>query len=171
MSGFTHFNEDGNAVMVDVGEKAETKREALASGVIRMSEECFQKVKEGSMKKGDVLGVARIAGIMGAKKTAELIPLCHVLNLTKAGVEWVMHPDSLEIEAVCTVRTAGRTGVEMEALTGVSVALLTVYDMCKAIDKGMEIAGICLEKKSGGKSGAYLRCGEKGADGQEESEV
>ena len=123
MSGFTHFNEDGNAVMVDVGAKAETKREALASGVIRMSEECFQKVKEGSMKKGDVLGVARIAGIMGAKKTA------------------------------CT----GRTGVEMEALTGVNTALLTIYDMCKAVDRGMEIREIHLLEKSGGKSGKWVR--------------
>ena len=96
MSGFTHFNEDGNAVMVDVGEKAETKREALASGVIRMSEECFQKVKEGSMKKGDVLGVARIAGIMGAKKTAELIPLCHLLNLTKVEIDF----EYLEIQVI-----------------------------------------------------------------------
>ena len=146
MSGFTHFNEDGNAVMVDVGEKAETKREALASGVIRMSEECFQKVKEGSMKKGDVLGVARIAGIMGAKKTAELIPLCHLLNLTK-----------VEIHVLCTVKTEGKTGVEMEALTGVNTALLTIYDMCKAVDRGMEIREIHLLEKSGGKSGKWVR--------------
>ena len=139
MSGFTHFNEDGNAVMVDVGEKAETKREALASGVIRMSEECFQKVKEGSMKKGDVLGVARIAGIMGAKKTAELIPLCHLLNL------------------ICHTACTGRTGVEMEALTGVNTALLTIYDMCKAVDRGMEIREIHLLEKSGGKSGKWVR--------------
>ncbi len=168
---FTHIDRNGNAVMVDVGGKEITEREAVASGRIKMSRECYEAVKNRTAKKGDVLTVAQVAGIMGTKKTPELIPLCHLLNLTKAGVEWVMHPDSLEIEAVCTVRTAGRTGVEMEALTGVSVALLTVYDMCKAIDKGMEIAGICLEKKSGGKSGAYLRCGEKGADGQEESEV
>ena len=161
MSGFTHFNEDGNAVMVDVGEKAETKREALASGVIRMSEECFQKVKEGSMKKGDVLGVARIAGIMGAKKTAELIPLCHLLNLTKVEIDFEYleeeHEDTLCVDAVCTVKLRGQTGVEMEALTGVNTALLTIYDMCKAVDRGMEIREIHLLEKSGGKSGKWVR--------------
>ena len=114
MSGFTHFNEDGNAVMVDVGEKAETKREALASGVIRMSEECFQKVKEGSMKKGDVLGVARIAGIMGAKKTAELIPLCHLLNLTKVEIDFeylfsINFMWSATIKAILNVRASSKT--------------------------------------------------------------
>ena len=108
MSGFTHFNEDGNAVMVDVGEKAETKREALASGVIRMSEECFQKVKEGSMKKGDVLGVARIAGIMGAKKTAELIPLCHLLNLTKVEIDFEYLEEEHGIRAICHTACTGR---------------------------------------------------------------
>ena len=157
MSGFTHFNEDGNAVMVDVGEKAETKREALASGVIRMSEECFQKVKEGSMKKGDVLGVARIAGIMGAKKTAELIPLCHLLQLTKCTVEFELLAEngSYAVQAQCLVKTTGKTGVEMEALTGVQVALLTIYDMCKAIDKHMVMSDIHLEEKTGGKSGDF----------------
>ena len=144
MSGFTHFNEDGNAVMVDVGEKAETKREALASGVIRMSEECFQKVKEGSMKKGDVLGVARIAGIMGAKKTAELIPLCHLLNLTKVEIDFEYLEEEHGIRAICHTACTGRTGVEMEALTGVNTALLTIYDMCKAVDRGMEIREIHL---------------------------
>ena len=156
MSGFTHFNEDGNAVMVDVGEKAETKREALASGVIRMSEECFQKVKEGSMKKGDVLGVARIAGIMGAKKTAELIPLCHLLNLTKVEIDFEYLEEEHGIRAICHTACTGRTGVEMEALTAVNVALLTIYDMCKAMDRGMEISGIHLVEKSGGKSGRNL---------------
>lgn len=157
MSGFTHFNEDGNAVMVDVGEKAETKREALASGVIRMSEECFQKVKEGSMKKGDVLGVARIAGIMGAKKTAELIPLCHLLNLTKVEIDFEYLEKEHGIRAICHTACTGRTGVEMEALTGVNTALLTIYDMCKAVDRGMEIREIHLLEKSGGKSGKWVR--------------
>ena len=144
MSEFTHFNENGNAVMVDVGAKAETKREALASGVIRMSEECFQKVKEGSMKKGDVLGVARIAGIMGAKKTAELIPLCHLLNLTKVEIDFEYLEEEHGIRAICHTACTGRTGVEMEALTGVNTALLTIYDMCKAVDRGMEIREIHL---------------------------
>lgn len=157
MSEFTHFNEDGNAVMVDVGDKAETKREALASGVIYMSEECFGKVKEGSMKKGDVLGVARIAGIMGAKKTSELIPLCHILNLTKVEVDFEYLEEVHGIKAVCRTACTGKTGVEMEALTGVNTALLTIYDMCKAVDRGMEISEIHLLKKSGGKSGEWIR--------------
>ena len=144
MSGFTHFNEDGNAVMVDVGEKAETKREALASGVIRM-------------KKGDVLGVARIAGIMGAKKTAELIPLCHLLNLTKVEIDFEYLEEEHGIRAICHTACTGRTGVEMEALTGVNTALLTIYDMCKAVDRGMEIREIHLLEKSGGKSGKWVR--------------
>ena len=155
MSGFTHFNEDGNAVMVDVGEKAETKREALASGVIRMSEECFQKVKEGSMKKGDVLGVARIAGIMGAKKTAELIPLCHLLNLTKVEIDFEYLEKEHGIRALCRTACTGKTGVELEALTGVNVCLLTIYDMCKAIDKHMVMSNIHLVEKTGGKSGDF----------------
>lgn len=156
MGEFTHFDREGNAVMVDVSEKCETSREATASGVIQMSEECFDMVKNGSMKKGDVLGVARIAGIMGAKRTAELIPLCHILNLTKAEIEFRLL-DGCRIEARCTVKVTGKTGVEMEALTGVSVALLTIYDMCKAVDKGMEISEIRLLRKSGGKSGLWER--------------
>jgi len=152
---FTHFDEQGNAWMVDVGEKADTRREAVAKGSIRMSRECLQKVVDGTMAKGDVLGVARIAGIMGAKKCSELIPLCHLLNLTKLAVDFEIHEESQEIEAVCTARTTGKTGVEMEALTGVSVALLTVYDMCKAVDKAMEIGKIYLVEKSGGKSGDF----------------
>ena len=156
MSGFTHFNEDGNAVMVDVGEKAETKREALASGVIRMSEECFQKVKEGSMKKGDVLGTARIAGIMGAKRTSELIPLCHIVPLTNCEVTFTTDENTNSITAVCTTSCVGKTGVEMEALTGVSTALLTIYDMCKAMDRGMVIRDIHILEKDGGKSGHYI---------------
>jgi cyclic pyranopterin phosphate synthase len=120
-----------------------------------MSEECFQKVKEGSMAKGDVLGVARVAGIMGAKRCSDLIPLCHILNLTKLAVDFELHEEKHEIRAFCTARTTGKTGVEMEALTGVSVALLTVYDMCKAVDKTMEIGKIGLMHKSGGKSGEF----------------
>ena len=117
----------------------------------------FEKIKAGTMAKGDVLGVARIAGIMGAKRTSELIPLCHILNLTKLNVDFNLHPETCEIEAVCTAKTTGKTGVEMEALTGVSTALLTIYDMCKAVDKGMELGEIHLVEKTGGKSGHYIR--------------
>jgi cyclic pyranopterin phosphate synthase len=152
---FTHFDEQGNAWMVDVSEKDDTRREAVACGSIFMSEECFQKVKEGSMAKGDVLGVARVAGIMGAKRCSDLIPLCHILNLTKLAVDFELHEEKHEIRAFCTARTTGKTGVEMEALTGVSVALLTVYDMCKAVDKTMEIGKIGVMHKSGGKSGEF----------------
>lgn len=141
--------------MVDVGEKADTRREAVARGSIFMSRECLLKVMEGTMKKGDVLGVARVAGIMGAKRTSELIPLCHVLNLTKLTVDFQIVEERQEIQAVCTARTTGKTGVEMEALTGVTVALLTIYDMCKAVDKTMELGEIYLEHKSGGKSGDF----------------
>ena len=154
---FTHFDESGNAWMVYVSGKADTSREAVAEGCIFMSPECFQKVREGSMKKGDVLGVARVAGIMGAKRTSELIPLCHILNLTKLAVDFELLPERNAVRAVCTAKTAGKTGVEMEALTGVSTALLTVYDMCKAVDKTMEIGEIHLLKKSGGKSGLFVK--------------
>ena len=157
MSDFTHFNKQGEAVMVDVSEKKDTVREATASGRIRMSEECYLKVKNDYMKKGDVLGVARIAGIMGAKKTSELIPLCHILNLSKLEVEFIFNDNTFEIETRCTAKTTGKTGVEMEALTGVNVALLTIYDMCKAVDKGMEINEVHLLRKSGGKSGVWER--------------
>ena len=150
---FTHFDPGGKAWMVDVGDKEDTRREAVASGIIRMSRECFEMVAAGTAKKGDVLGTARVAGIMGAKKTSDLIPLCHILNLTKVSVAFEMLPDECAIRAVCTAGTVGKTGVEMEALTGVSCALLTVYDMCKAADKTMEIGQIRLVKKSGGKSG------------------
>lgn len=153
---FTHFDENGNALMVDVSEKAETKREATARGSIYMNPECLKKVKEGTMAKGDVLGVARVAGIMGAKKTSELIPLCHLLNLTKLTVDFTIKEETNEIEAACTARTTGKTGVEMEALTGVNIALLTIYDMCKAVDKSMEMGNIYLEHKSGGKSGEFV---------------
>jgi cyclic pyranopterin phosphate synthase len=153
----THIDPQGNAVMVDVGEKTHTERKAVAKGRIRVSGECFAAIRDKQAKKGDVLGVAQVAGIMAVKKTPDLIPLCHPLAVTKASVEFTLHPDSLDVEAVCTVQTFGQTGVEMEALTGVSVALLTVYDMCKAIDKKMEIYGVYLQEKSGGKSGFFIR--------------
>jgi cyclic pyranopterin phosphate synthase len=155
MGEFTHFNHKGEAIMVDVSEKEPTKRKAVAAGKIRMSKECFSMVKEGTMKKGDVLGVARIAGIMGAKKTSELIPLCHILNLSKVEIGFsFVEPDT--ILAVCEVKCEGKTGVEMEALCGVNIALLTIYDMCKAVDKGMELGEIHLCSKSGGKSGEWV---------------
>ncbi len=161
---FTHFDERGHARMVDVSEKAETRRVAVAKGRIVMSRECLQKVMAGTMEKGDVLGIARVAGIMGAKKCSELIPLCHLLNLTGVSVDFEIHEERNEIQAVCTAKTTGKTGVEMEALTGVSVALLTIYDMCKAVDKAMEMGEICLVKKTGGKSGEFCnpRLAEKG---------
>lgn len=143
--------------MVDVSAKTETAREAVAEGRISMSRECFEKVKEGEMGKGDVLGVARVAGIMGAKKTSELIPLCHLLHLTKVEISFELEEETSSVQAACTVRTTGRTGVEMEALTGVQVALLTIYDMCKAVDKSMEMTDIHLCRKSGGKSGDFVR--------------
>lgn len=153
----THFDGNGNAWMVDVGGKEETEREASASGKIRMSRECFDSIARGNIRKGDVLGAARIAGIMGAKKTPELIPLCHILPLTKLSVDFEMLQEECAVKAVCTAKATGRTGVEMEALTGVSCALLTIYDMCKAADKAMEIGEIMLLRKSGGKSGDYER--------------
>lgn len=157
MAELTHFDDQGQAWMVDVGAKNETDRVAVAHGFIRVSQAVYDAVTAGTAKKGDVLGVARVAGIMGAKKTSELIPLCHLLQLTGCSLEFILHEQSLQIEACCTVKTHGKTGVEMEALTGVTTALLTVYDMCKAIDKDMEISGICLLQKEGGKSGRYER--------------
>ena len=154
---FTHVDAAGNARMVDVGEKAVTHRTAVAVGRVTMSPECFAAVAEGRAKKGDVLGVARIAGIMATKRTSELIPLCHPLPLTKVSVDFRLLPERQAVEALCTVKTAGVTGVEMEALTGVSTALLTIYDMCKAVDKGMELGEIHLVEKTGGKSGHYIR--------------
>lgn len=153
---FTHFNEQGDAIMVDVSDKNITKRTATAVGRIQMSKECFQKVRTGTVQKGDVLGVARVAGIMAAKNTGNLIPLCHVLPLTGVELSFQLLQESHEIEAVCRVKTVGKTGVEMEALTGVSVALLTIYDMCKAVDKNMSLQQIHLLEKQGGKSGDYF---------------
>ena len=165
MSGLTHFDEQGNARMVDVGEKAETDRIAVAHGFITVNQEVFEAISQGTAKKGDVLGVSRVAGIMGAKRTSELIPLCHGLMLTKCTVDFVLHEESRSVEAVCTVRTQGKTGVEMEALTGENIALLTIYDMCKAMDRGMTISQICLLKKDGGKSGLYEKdSGSRGKD-------
>lgn len=152
---FTHIDANGNAVMVDVGGKDVTARSATAVGRISMSEECFRMVSRGRMKKGDVLGVAQVAGIMAAKRTSGLIPLCHPLLTTRCGVEFELIPEKRQIEAVCTVECRGQTGVEMEALTGASVALLTVYDMCKAVDKRMVISDIHLQEKHGGKSGDF----------------
>ena len=154
---FTHVDAAGNARMVDVGEKAVTHRTAVAVGRVTMSPECFAAVAEGRAKKGDVLGVAQVAGIMATKRTSELIPLCHPLPLTKVGIEFRPLPERQAVEALCTVKTSGVTGVEMEALTGVSTALLTIYDMCKAVDKGMELGEIHLVEKTGGKSGHYIR--------------
>ena len=157
MGEFSHFDQHGNAVMVDVTKKKETTRTAIAQGKIKVNDEIFEKVKEGSMAKGDVLGTARIAGIMAAKKTFELIPMCHLLMLTKCKVDFEMLEETKEIKAVCLVKTTGKTGVEMEALTAVSVAALTVYVLCKAVQKDMEITNIRLLEKSGGKSGDYKR--------------
>ena len=154
---FTHVDAAGNARMVDVGEKAVTHRTAVAVGRVTMSPECFAAVAEGRAKKGDVLGVAQVAGIMATKRTSDLIPLCHPLPLTKVSVDFRLLPQRRAVEALCTVKTAGVTGVEMEALTGVSTALLTIYDMCKAVDKGMELGEIHLVEKTGGKSGHYVR--------------
>ena len=155
MTEFTHFDKSGNASMVDVGGKRETVRTAVAVGRIRMSRECYDMVRAGTAAKGDVLAVARIAGIMAAKKTPDLIPLCHALSLDKVSMDFSFNNDANEIEAACMTKCTGATGVEMEALTGVSVALLCIYDMCKAVDKAMEITSIRLLEKTGGYSGDY----------------
>lgn len=157
MTGLSHFDAAGNAVMVDVSQKAPTSREAAASGRIRVSPAVLDAIEQGTAAKGDVLGVARVAGVMAVKQTASLIPLCHPLPIAKASVDFTIERESMSVRALCTVKVSGLTGVEMEALTGVSVALLTIYDMCKALDKRMEITDIRLERKSGGKSGAFTR--------------
>lgn len=154
-SGLTHFDATGAAHMVDVSAKADTARIAVAEGFVRMNAATLDLVLEGTAKKGDVLGVARLAGIMAAKKTADLIPLCHPLALSKVSVDLVPMPDLPGVQITATVKTTGPTGVEMEALTAVSVACLTAYDMLKAVDKGMEISGIRVILKDGGKSGRY----------------
>lgn len=161
--GFTHFDENGKAVMVDVTAKNDTERVATAAGKITVSREVYEAVSNGTVGKGDVLGVAATAGIMGAKRTSELIPMCHILLLTNCRVRFGMVPEERAIYCFCTVKVTGKTGVEMEALTGVSVALLTVYDMCKAIDKSMEIGEIYLMEKTGGKSGEVRNAGHRKA--------
>ena len=151
----THFDKKGDAHMVDVSDKAVTSRIATAAGHVTMAQETFDIIAEGRAKKGDVLGIARLAGIMGAKKTPELIPLCHPLPVTKVAVELTLDPELPGVQIAATVKTTGQTGVEMEALTAVSTAALTVYDMCKAVDKAMQIGGIRVTLKDGGKSGRY----------------
>ena len=155
MSDLTHFDAEGRAHMVDVTEKAVTDRVATAAAFIKMQHETFALITEGRAKKGDVLGVARLAGIMGAKKTADLIPLCHPLPLSKVAIDLDADPDLPGIQIRATVRTTGQTGVEMEALTAASTAALTVYDMLKAADRAMEIGGLRVLLKDGGKSGKY----------------
>jgi cyclic pyranopterin phosphate synthase len=157
MTDLTHFNQAGEAHMVDVGGKATTDRVAIAEGTIVMLSETFNLVEQGGHKKGDVLGIARIAGIMAAKKTADLVPLCHPLALTKVSVDFVLDSETASIHCRATVGTSGQTGVEMEALTAVQVTLLTIYDMCKAVDKGMTMTNIRLLEKAGGKSGHWQR--------------
>ena len=154
---FSHFDASGQAHMVNVGEKPETRRIARAGGTIRMKAATLKLVLAGGAKKGDVLGVARIAAIQGAKRTGDLIPLCHPLDLTRIAAEFAVDKRRSAIRLVVTVETIGRTGVEMEALTAVSVGLLTIYDMCKSVDRGMSIEDVNLLEKSGGKSGHFRR--------------
>ena len=151
----THFDEEGRAAMVDVSAKAETERVAVAAGRVVMAPETLALIQAGEIGKGDVLGVARLAGIMAAKRTADLIPLCHPLALTSVAVDLAADPEACAVEITATCRLKGRTGVEMEALTAVSVAALTVYDMCKAVDRGMTVEAVRLLHKEGGKSGTW----------------
>ncbi|MCI5630261.1 MAG: cyclic pyranopterin monophosphate synthase MoaC [Clostridiales bacterium] len=151
-----HFDSKGNAIMVDVTEKNVTERKAIAKGKIFVNDETYKRILDGNMTKGDVLGVARIAGIMATKKTSDLIPMCHPLMLTKSQIDFEFNEEEKSITAISTVKLSGKTGVEMEALTGVNVALLTIYDMCKAIDKNMVISDIHLVEKTGGKSGDFI---------------
>lgn len=150
-----HFDSKGNAIMVDVTEKKATERQAIAKGKIFVNEETYNRILEGNMAKGDVLAVARVAGIMATKKTSDLIPMCHPLMLTKSQIDFEFNEEEKSITAISQVKLSGQTGVEMEALTGVNVALLTIYDMCKAIDKNMVISDIHLVEKTGGKSGRF----------------
>ena len=157
MSKLTHFNDEGAVHMVDVGDKDITHRIAVAGGSISMKKETLALIKEGGHKKGDVLGIARTAGIMGAKKTSDLVPLCHPLSLTHVNIELTIDEVNTSVNCECRAETDGKTGVEMEALTAVQVTLLTIYDMCKAVDRGMVISDIKLLEKSGGKSGEWKR--------------
>lgn len=155
MTGLTHIGANGEAHMVDVSGKSVTERQAVATGRIFMSAEAFAAIRDNAIGKGDVLSVARIAGIMAAKRTSDLIPLCHPLPIQKVAVEFALEPEQLAISVTAMVKTAGQTGVEMEALTATSVALLTIYDMAKALDKAMRIEGVRLLEKTGGKSGPW----------------
>ena len=157
MSELTHFNASGEAHMVDVGEKAETQREAIAEGRIIMEQATLEKIMQGEHKKGDVLGIARVAGIMGSKKTSDLVPLCHPIMITNVELDLMPEPENNAVYCQAKVRCKGQTGVEMEAITAVQVALLVIYDMCKAVDRGMVMDGIGLLAKSGGKSGSWRR--------------
>jgi cyclic pyranopterin monophosphate synthase len=157
MSELTHFNQAGEAHMVDVGDKSVTKRVAVAEGQIMMLDSTLDLIKQGGHKKGDVLGIARIAGIMAAKRTSDLVPLCHPLALTKVTLDFKVLDDEVAIQCLAQVETSGQTGVEMEALTAVQVGLLTIYDMCKAVDRGMIMTDIRLLEKAGGKSGHWVR--------------
>ncbi len=159
-SPLTHFDGAGQAHMVDVGAKAETRRRAVAEGWIRMQPQTLALIEQGDHRKGDVLGIARVAGIMATKRTAELIPLCHPLMLTRVAVDFDIEREASRIRCEVTAELKGQTGVEMEALTGVQIALLTIYDMCKAVDRGMEISDVRLVHKSGGKSGDWNRAAE-----------
>lgn len=154
---FTHLNKNGRARMVDVGSKDDTNREATASARIKMKRETVSMIRDGQMKKGDVLSVAQVGGIMGAKRTSDIIPMCHNIFISGVDIDFKLHED--EIEICAAAKTRGKTGIEMEALTAVSVAALTIYDMCKAVDKDMVISDIMLIKKTGGKSGDYEREG------------
>lgn len=154
-NGLTHFDKEGQAHMVDVGEKSETRRIAIATGRIEMNASTMELIASGSAKKGDVLGIARIAAIQGSKRTSELIPLCHPLYLTRVAVEFKLDREKHAVECTVTAETLGRTGVEMEALAAVSIALLTIYDMCKAVDRGMTLTQIRLLEKQGGRSGHW----------------
>jgi len=155
MPDLTHFNAAGEAQMVDVGDKAATHRVAVAEGCIRMHADTLELIRSGGHKKGDVLGIARVAGIMGAKRTAELVPLCHPLALSRVGVDLEPLESDAAVRCRATVETRGPTGVEMEALCAVQVSLLTIYDMCKAVDRGMIIEGVRLLEKRGGRSGQW----------------
>ncbi|HFD11033.1 MAG TPA: cyclic pyranopterin monophosphate synthase MoaC [Crenotrichaceae bacterium] len=157
MSKLTHFNQHGDVHMVDVGEKNITERIAIAEGMIVMQAQTLQLIMQGRHKKGDVLGIARIAGIMASKRTAELIPLCHPLALSHVNIELDADSDNNRILCQTTVKTSGKTGVEIEALNATQVALLTIYDMCKAVDRGMVIKSVQLQEKAGGKSGHWIR--------------
>ncbi|AFI83656.1 cyclic pyranopterin monophosphate synthase MoaC [Methylophaga nitratireducenticrescens] len=157
MAELTHFNQSGEAHMVDVGDKAVTQRRAIAKGRIIMLPETLNLIEQGNHKKGDVLGIARIAGIMAAKRTSDLIPLCHPLALSKVTVEFEIDAANNAVNCQAEVATAGQTGVEMEALTAIQITLLTIYDMCKAVDRGMVITDVCLQEKAGGKSGHWQR--------------